>query len=268
MRFTPLFAFSLLALSLAVASRSAARGQQTGFLDRIISVGGATYRYQVFVPDDWSSKQKWPIILFLHGAGERGSDGLLQTDVGLPHAVRLDRSRFPAIIIIPQCAKDHWWTQPEFQTVALGALARATKEFKGDPRRSYLTGLSMGGYGSWYLASKYPGKFAAVVAICGGIVPPEHLRQMHPDMVTSTYRDEPQSYADVAQKIGKTPVWIFHGDADDSVPVEYSRKLNNALKAAGGNVRYTEYPGVPHNSWDKAYAEPGLMRWLLSQSLP
>jgi len=267
-RFTPLFSFSLLALSLALASRSAARVQQTGFLDRTISLGGTTYKYQVFLPDPWSAKQKWPLILFLHGAGERGSDGLLQTDGGLPHAVRLDRSRFPTIIVIPQCAKDHWWTQPEFQAVSLAALAAATKAFRGDPKRTYLTGLSMGGYGSWYLASKYPGKFAAVVAICGGIAPTEHLRQTHPEMVSNMYSDQAQSYAEVAQKIGKTPVWIFHGNTDDSVPVEYSRKLDSALKAAGGDVRYTEYPGVPHNSWDKAYAEPSLMPWLLSQSLP
>jgi predicted peptidase len=148
------------------------------------------------------------------------------------------------------------------QAVALAALAAATKEFKGDPRRTYLTGLSVGGYGSWHLAAKYPGKFGAVVAICGGIAPPERVRRMHPEMVANTYPDEAQSYADIARKIGKTPVWIFHGGADDTVPVEYSRKLNDALEAleaAGGNVRYTEYPAALHNSWDEAFAEPDLM---------
>jgi len=263
-RFTLLFVFPLVCTLFPFAPRSGAR-TQTGFLDRAISVSGTSYNYQVFLPDNWLPKQKWPIILFLHGAGERGSDGLLQTDVGLPHAVRLDRSRFPAIIVM---LKDRWWTQPEMQAVALTALAAATKEFKGEARRTYLTGLSMGGYGSWYLAAKYPGKFAAVVAICDGVAPPERVRQMHPEMVANTYPDEPQSYADIARKIGKTPVWMFHGGADDTVPVEYSRKLNDALKAAGGNVHYTEYPAVPHNSWDKAFAEPDLMPWLLSQSLP
>jgi len=266
-RFLSIIAALFLILSLAAAPRSSASTPQTGFLDRRISVKGTAYKYQVFVPENWSPKQKWPIILFLHGAGERGSDGLLQTDVGLPHAVRLDRSRFPAVIVIPQCLKDNWWQTPQMEEMALAALTAATKEFKGDAKRTYLTGLSMGGYGSWDLAAKYPGKFAAVVPICGGIVIPEHLKQMRPDLAATSYPDDPRSYEEVAKKIGKTPVWIFHGGADDVVSVEGSRKLDAALKAAGGNVRYTEYPGVGHNSWDKAYAEPELMTWMLSQSL-
>ena len=261
------FLFAFVLLISAAAPTSFARSQQTGFLDRTISVAGATYKYQVFLPDGWSSKQKWPIILFLHGAGERGSDGLLQTDVGLPHAVRLDRSRFNAIIVMPQCVKDGWWQSASMEQLALASLAAATKEFKGDPKRTYLTGLSMGGYGSWDLAAKYPGRFAAVVPICGGIVVPEHLRQMRPDLAKDSYPDDPKSYEQVAKKIGKTPIWIFHGGADDTVPVEGSQKLAAALKAAGGDVHYTEYPGVGHNSWDKAYADPELTTWLFAQSL-
>lgn len=240
---------------------------QTGFLDRTITLKGTAHKYQVFVPENWSPRQKWPMILFLHGAGERGSDGLLQTDVGLPHAIRLDRSRFNTIVVIPQCVKDSWWVTPDMEELALSALAAATKEFKGDLKRTYLTGLSMGGYGSWSLAAKFPGKFAAIVPICGGIVLPEHLKQMRPDLASLAYPDDPKSYQEVAKKIGKTPVWIFHGGADDVVPPDGSRQLNDALKAAGGDVRYTEYPGVGHNSWDKAYAEPDLMTWMLSHSL-
>lgn len=267
MRFTVLLCISFLTFSLALASRSSARKQETGFLDRTLSLHGTTYKYQVFLPDDWSSKQKWPTILFLHGAGQRGSDGLLETDVGLPHAIRVNRSRFPTLVVIPQCLTDHWWTVSEMEEMALAALAAATKEFKGDLKRTYLTGLSMGAFGSWDLASRYPGKFAAVVPICGGITTPEDLREKHPDWAKNSYADEPQSYALVAKKIGKTPVWIFHGSADDAVAVDYSRKMNSALEAAGGEVHYTEYPGVGHNSWDKAYAEPELMPWLLSKSL-
>jgi predicted peptidase len=244
-----------------------ARKPETGFLDRTLSLNGATYKYQVFIPENWSPNQKWPIILFLHGAGERGSDGLLQTEIGLPAAVRKDRARFPAIIVMPQCKLDLWWPEPDMQAVALASLAAATKEFRGDAKRSYLTGISMGGYGSWAIAEKNQGKFAAVVPICGGITAPKQIVEKYPEVAKSAHPDNPESYTEVAAKLGKTPVWIFHGADDPVVPVQGSRKMYNALKAAGGDVRYTEYPGITHDSWDKAYAEPELMTWMLSKSL-
>jgi predicted peptidase len=269
-----------LAITLAMAPRSAASSKQTGFLDRTISLNGATYKYQIFVPETWSAREKWPVILFLHGAGERGSDGLLQTDVGIAHAMRKDRSRFPAIVVMPQCPKESWWTEPQMEEMALAALAAATKEFKGDMRRTYLTGLSMGGYGTWDMASRYPGKFAAIVPICGGIVPPERVVRDHPDLKKDPY---PQP-SDVAKKIGRTPVWIFHGGDDPLVPVTESRNMAEAMKNVLGQskvysapgktpdnrpeVVYVEYKGVGHNSWDLAYEEPQLMPWLLSWSLP
>jgi predicted peptidase len=234
---------------------------------RTLSLHDATYQYQVFLPEDWSASKKWPIILFLHRAGERGSDGLIRTHVGMGTAVRKDRTRFAAIIVMPQCKTNSWWSEPAMEELALATLAAASKEFKGDPKRTYLTGLSMGGYGTWAIAVQNPNKFAAVAPICGGIVLPEHLRQQHPEMEKIAYADDPKSYADVAAKIGKTPVWIFHGGDDPVVPVDGSRKLNEAIKAAGGNVHYTEYPGVGHNSWDNAYADPELMTWMLSKSL-
>jgi predicted peptidase len=255
------------AIFLGVVPRSTAHSKETGFLDRTLSLHGISYKYQVFVPENWSPKQKWPIILFLHGAGERGDDGLLQTVAGLPHAIRIDRSRFPTVVVMPQCLRESWWPAPQMEEVALAALNAATVEFKGDPKRTYLTGLSMGGYGSWDIASRYPGKFAAVVVVCGGISPPDRLVKLHPELAKTGYPDDPKSYTEVANKIGKTPVWIFHGADDPTVPPDCSRKMNKALKAAGGNVRYTEYAGVGHNSWDKAYAEPDLMSWLLSKSL-
>jgi predicted peptidase len=267
MRLARMRCLVLLALSLILASAAFARKQETGFLDRTLSLHSASYKYQVFLPENWSSNKKWPIILFLHGAGERGSDGLIQTQVGIATAIRIDRSRFPAIVVIPQCLKDGWWTQLEMEAVALAALSAATKEFKGDAKHTYLTGLSMGGYGSWDLATKYPGKFAAIVPICGGLVLPENLRKLRPDLAKDSYEENAKSYADVAAKIGKTPVWIFHGGDDPVVPVEGSRRMEAALKAAGGDVRLTVYPGVGHNSWDKAYAEPELMTWMLSKSL-
>src|SRR4029077_5466750 len=123
--------------------------------------------------------QKWPVILFLHGAGERGSDGLLQTDVGLGHAIRMNPSRGPFVIVMPQCRRDMLWTDPAMQAQALAAVERSIKEFRGDRDHIYLTGLSMGVYVTLDLSAKYPGKFAALVVICGGIRGPEHFANLH-----------------------------------------------------------------------------------------
>jgi len=123
-----------------------------------------------------------------------------------------------------------------------------------------LCGLSMGGYGTWHLAGKYPGRFAAIVPICGGILMPQISRQQSPD--------DTKPYTDAADKIGnKTPVWIFHGSADEAVPVAESQRMAAAMKALGGEVHYTEVPGVGHNSWDKAYTETEMLTWLFSKSL-
>ncbi len=232
---------------------------ETGFVDRSLKIGGVVYRYQVYVPEGWNKSHQWPVVLFLHGAGERGDDGMLQTQVGIGTAIRLHRDRFPCIVVMPQCRRSIWWPDPRMEEVALKALDAAMKEFRGDRRRVYLTGLSMGGYGTWSLASKTAGKFAALVPICGGVTPPRGAS------ANSSPAADSDPYSSVSRKIGKTPVWIFHGGDDRTVPVAESRRMNEALKAAGGDVRYTEYPGVGHNSWDKAYAEPDLMKWLLAQ---
>ena len=247
---------------MSLMTASAGARPQTGFLNRTAVITRATYKYQVYVPADWSKDKRWPVILFLHGAGERGEDGLLQTQVGIATAIRTHADRFPCIVVIPQCRKNIWWTDPAMEAQALKALEQSMKEFKGDPDRVYLTGLSMGGYGTWSLASKYPGRFAALAPICGGVRPPERGTSS-PEAPSGDPKADP--YAEVARKVGKTPVWIFHGGADSTVPPSESRKMNDALKAAGGNVKYTEYAGVGHNSWDRAYAEPEFMPWLLSQ---
>ena len=237
---------------------------QTGFLDRAVEISGKSFRYQVYVPIDFRSKKSWPVVLFLHGSGERGSDGLIQTNVGLPTAIRLNRSRFPFVVVIPQCSEDSTWSTPEMEAQAMAALEATIKEFHGDRTRVYLTGLSMGGYGAWQFAIDHPGRFAALVPICSGVLPPSDWMDLRVKLPAESKGDP---YAEVARLVGKTPVWIFHGDADDSVPVEEARHMAAALKAAGANYKYTEYPGVGHNSWDKAYAEPDLVSWLLAQSL-
>ena len=257
------FAISGLAVLMLVLP-SYAR-QETGFLDRTVSVQGQTYRYQVFVPAMWDARKKWPVILALHGAGERGSDGLLQTDVGFAHAIREHAEGDAFIAVLPQCSKDKFWIDPSEEAQALAALEAAIKEFKGDRERIYLTGLSMGGCGTWDLAAKYPHRFAAYLVICGGIHDPKGYPGLHVGLVDDPKITDP--YAETAQRVGTTPVWIFHGEADDTVPVEESRKMRDALQAVRGNVKYTEYPGVGHQSWDKAYAEPEVIPWLLMQHL-
>jgi predicted peptidase len=151
--------------------------------------------------------------------------------------------------------------------IAIAALEGATKEFQGDTRRTYLTGLSMGGYGTWHLAEKYPGRFAALVVICGGIHPPAATLKAYPELAKLAPPDEPKSYSDAAARVRKTPVWIFHGADDDIVPVTESQRMYAAMKEIGAEVHYTEYPGVRHVSWDKAYDEPKLFPWLFSKSL-
>src|SRR5438128_6466126 len=141
--------------SLLDTSAACAKNQESGFLDRSVAVNGTSYKYQVFVPENWSPKQKWHIILFLHGAGERADDGLVQTQVGIGRAIREHRDRFPAIVVLPQCRKEHWWAQSPMHDEAIAALEAASKEFHGDPDRTYLTGIPMRGYGTWYLAAKY-----------------------------------------------------------------------------------------------------------------
>jgi predicted peptidase len=235
---------------------------ETGFLHRTVSVNGEIHKYQVYVPREFTKSRRWPVVLFLHGAGERGDNGSAQTDTGLGKALRLFPDRYPAVVVMPQCKKDKWWTMPEMQAVALAALDRSMKEFKGDRERVYLTGLSMGGYGTFGIGSKTAGRFAALAAICGGVRLP---RRPGLENIPQAQGEDP--YRETAKGIGKTPIWIFHGAADSVVPVDESRKMVEALKAEGAEPKYTEYPGVNHNSWDRAYAEPDLPKWLFEQRL-
>jgi predicted peptidase len=263
--FAKMLAVMILGLAFAVPSR--AKNHETGFLDRSLVLHGTTYKYQVFVPDKWTPRQKWPVILFLHGAGERGDDGMQQTDVGIGTEIRVDRGRIPAIVVMPQCIKNMWWTQPPMDDLAMAALDAASKEFHGDYEHTYLTGISMGGYGTWHLAEKYPHRFAALVVVCGGIRPPAATLKAHPELAKWSPADDPKSYSAAAAKIGKIPVWIFHGADDDIVPVTESRKMYAAMKETGAEAHYTEFQGVKHVSWDKAYDDEKLFPWLFSKTL-
>lgn len=248
-----------------VPAYAAAQKVETGFLNRSVSVKGSEYRYQVYVPREFTRSKRWPLILALHGGGEYGSDGIRQTNVGLARAIRLHVERFPAIVVFPQSHADGTpgWQQ-EGGRAALAALDNSIKEFSGDRSRVYLTGLSAGGNGSWYLASQHPDRFAALVVVCGFISQfTGHTSGVqYPALAPSNVADP---YAFIAKRVSSIPIWIFHGDADQSVSVEESRKMAAALKGIGANVQYTEFSGVGHNAWDAAYDRADLVEWMLKQ---
>jgi predicted peptidase len=250
---------ALIALT-GVARPVAAQRTETGFLDRTVVQGALSYRYQVYVPAGYVSTRAWPVILFLHGAGERGADGLLQTTVGLAPAVRRDPARFPAIIVLPQLPADSQWVGAPAEAAML-ALGRTMAEFRVDSARVYLTGLSMGGHGAWYLAYRHPEFFAAVAPICGWV--PERPELM--GSVPVVPADSGPPLPALARRLRRVPIWIFHGEMDQVVPVASSREAAAALRSDGGNVRYTEYLGLDHDSWDATYASREFVDWLFAR---
>jgi len=253
----PLLAFLISFLFLP--AHAASRPQDTGFLNRSLEVNGVLHRYVVYLPESWNRSQRWPFILFLHGSGERGSEGMDETQIGLPQAIRLHPERWPFVVVMPQVPfNHHHWTDPDMMAMAIAALDTEMKEFHGDPDRVYLTGLSLGGYGTWEIARAYPHRFAALVPVSGGV-----FWSYQPDR----WRDVNTLPAEYARAVGRTPTWIFHGSDDPLVNPRQSLLMFQALKAGGGDVRFWEYAGIKHNVWDRAYAEPQLPRWLLDQRL-
>lgn len=250
------------ALVVAAAVPAGAAARDTGFLNRAVSVDATVYRYQIYVPRERPPAASTPVILALHGGGEYGTDGLSQTDGGLAHAIRQHPERFPAIVVFPQSPPGG---TPGFQglgeRIALAALDSAISEFGGARARIYLTGYSMGGNGAWYLAYHHPDRFAAVIVVCGFVEAFVGTTSgvRYPPIAPPTAADP---YAEIARRVGHIPIWIFHGDADRTVPVEQSRRMAAALQAEGADVHYTELPGVPHNAWDPAYGRPELFAWL------
>lgn len=250
--------FVLLALSPLPAH--SAQKTDSGLVQRAVQSNGRTYPYEVFVPPGWNARRKWPVILFLHGVGHRLKLGESEAVPSIGGRFISYQNQKEAIVVFPRCFLDEYWTQPNVAAAALLALAAASREFHGDAQRTYLVGLSMGGYGTWYIASRNPGNFAALVVVCGGIRTPETV-------AIPAVSAEKDPYQDTARKLRKVPVWIFHGDKDDTIRVSESRLMAKALRALGAKVRYTEYPGVGHNAWDKAFAEPEFFPWLFAQKL-
>lgn len=219
----------------------------TGFVNMTTRADGESQPAVLFVPAGYDPSHEWPLIVFLHGMGERGSDGLKQTEVGIGRAIRLNPERFPALVLMPQCSIQTTWSGHGSNKVADpflhidDGIAQVMDRYNVDEDRVSLTGLSMGGFGTFAYGAARIDTFSAFMPVCGGGNP------------------------SVAPTLAKRPMQVFHGGADSVVPPERSRVMVEAIKQAGGDVRYTEYPGVGHNSWDKAYGDADAIAWLLAQ---
>ncbi len=211
----------------------------TGIAIKTMDIRGTRRRYAIYVPPDYAPGKAWPVILFLHGKGERGNDGRKQAKVGIGRALRRWPERFPAIVVMPQCSKKTDWRGAEEDINT--AFAATLDGYDTDPSRYYLTGLSMGGFGAFWYGSIHHGVFAALLPICGAGDP------------------------DWAPDLAKIPIQAFHGGADKTVPPEQSRIMAEAIGKAGGQIQLTEYPGVGHNSWDRTYGDPEVIQWLFEQ---
>ncbi|MEI6240348.1 MAG: PHB depolymerase family esterase [Planctomycetia bacterium] len=214
------------------------------------------FRYRLLAPAAPVAGHRYPLVIFLHGAGERGRDNEKQLKY-LPTwmAEPALRERHPCYLLAPQCREDERWVDVSWADAkstpqgppttdllaAVAALQHVMSCAAVDPARVYLTGLSMGGYGTWDLAARQPERFAAILPICGG-------------------GDEA-----TAPRLARLPIWCFHGDADTAVPVARSRGMIEAVRAAGGSPKYSELPGVGHDSWTPAYRDPAVLDWLFAQ---
>jgi len=195
--------------------------------------------YLLYVPKDYSADKAWPLVVFLHGAGERGSNLEQLKAHGLPKLIAQGQD-FEFIVVSPQCPTNKWWVGLDSHVIAL--IDETMDRYNVDKNRVYLTGLSMGGYGTWSITAGYPERFAAIAPICGG----------------------GQPY--LARNLKDVPVWAFHGAKDNVVPLQQSQQMVDAVNAAGGNAKLTVYPEAWHDSWTQTYANPELFKWLLSHS--
>lgn len=221
-----------------------------GIILKELTHSGTTFKYAVYVPRAYSTDHAWPCLLFLHGSGESGTDGLKQVIQGIGSAIQWNEKEWPCIVVMPQkpVEREQW----EAYDAPVMAMLDATKrEYRIDEDRVGLTGLSQGGHGTWTLGAAHPGVFCALAPICG-----------YP---------KPFSPADLASRIGDVPVWAFHGLADDVVPPSGTTGIIDAVKAerakrgSNAEVKQSLFEGVNHGSWDRAYRQEGLAAWLLSK---
>jgi predicted peptidase len=203
----------------------------------------ATLQSLLYLPEGYaSSQEKWPLMIFLHGAGQKGRDTEKLKKNGPPMLISKGR-KFPFIVFAPQCPSDGYWREPEQIKQLDTLLAELLKTYRIDESRLYLTGLSMGAHGTWTWAETHPDRFAAIAPICGG------------------------GNSGKAALLTKLPIWAFHGDADDVVSYKQSESTVAALRKAGAgdNLKFTTYPGVKHDAWTATYNNDELFTWFLAQ---
>lgn len=227
---------------------SAPTSAASGFIYKTIAFNDVTCAYCVYVPPDYTPDRAWPVILFLHGSGERGDDGFLQTDVGLGRALRRNYRAIPAIVVMPQCRPGETWAG-EMGTLALRCVEAISHEYHLDAQRLYLTGLSLGGHGAWHLAARVPDRFAALIVICG----------------FADLSDSDTEARQLAPQLKDIPILCFHGAQDANVPVQKTRAMVAAIRAAGGHIEYTEYKDGTHFIWDRVYENREVWKWLFEQ---
>jgi predicted peptidase len=250
----------LFAATLFISSYYAmAQEKAASLFDRLLFTSqNDTLPYRLLKPVSPGSKESYPLVIFLHGAGERGNDNEVQLihikDIFLNE---VNRGKYPCYVLAPQCPKKEKWANYDFvgdqvklaetpsnpMKMLISLIDKLSKEYSIDQSKIYITGLSMGGFGTWDLIARYPNKFAAAIPICGG--------------------GDPRT----APAIKHIPLWAFHGSKDSVVPPLGSRRMIQALQQAGGFPGYTEYPDVEHNSWVYAYKEPHLIHWMFSKTL-
>jgi len=214
-------------------------GTRTGFLDETIAVAGTEHRYVLYVPPGYTKDRRWPLIVFLNGAGECGTDGQKQISVGLAPAIRNDMEAWPFLVLFPQ-KPDRASAWEDHDAMVMAMLGKAREQYAVDEKQLFLTGLSQGGHGTWVLGARHANVWAAIAPICG-------------------YGDP----GAIAPALKNMSIWCFHGEDDKSVPVQQSKNLCKAVEAAGGHAELSLYPKIGHNSWDKAYRDDPLAEWLL-----
>lgn len=209
--------------------------------------------YRLFIPENYDKRKKYPLVLWLHGGAGRGKDNLKQISGGNTigsHVWTLpeNQSNHPCFVVAPQCPDNELWATietakpTEQMRLVLELLQNLGRTFSLDTQRFYVTGQSLGGFGTWAFISEHPDMFAAAIPVCGG-------------------GDE-----SAASKLTKVSIWAFHGEKDKAVSVERSRRMIGAIRQAGGTPKYTEYKGAGHVIWDRVFSQPELLSWVFAQN--